>query len=465
MLTGALEDNILTTLCWDTAHASELALRVTPELFSTRVYRDIAEKAIEHLERYQAPPGAHIKDLFEQQLKRGNDEGKFLKQTLDAMEELFPKLQYEFVEDHLDRFLEERQFTNALEKAMEELSRGELEAAREALYAEAPIQMETGPGTFMHEPNHALRFLNEDEDDTFTTGISVLDNMGVVPARKQMLILMAPSNVGKTWFLINVGKQAMMRGKSTLHITLEMSEEQTAQRYVQAIYAMTKEEVSQVRITTFKRDDLGYCIDVEQDYINPKTLNRASRRDVSAKLKSLKRRGPVLIKEFPGGTLTLGQLNAYLDYLERQHSFIPDVLIVDQPDNMAVDPKNLRIELGRLYVRLRGMGALRNKKRGGMAVVAVTQAGREAMGAKVVRKNQIAEDISKVATADVILTVSQTDEEEKLGLARVLVDKSRHTKKNTNILISQSFEVGQFCLDSVYMNNRLFDQINKGEKE
>ena len=47
-----------------------------------------------------------------------------------------------------------------------------------------------------------------------------------------------------------------------------------------------------------------------------------------------------------------------------------------------------------------------------------------------------AEDYSKIATADTVLTYSQTAQEKRLGLARVFVDKARTEEDKIEIVVS-----------------------------
>ena len=73
----------------------------------------------------------------------------------------------------------------------------------------------------------------------------------------------------------------------------------------------------------------------------------------------------------------------------------------------------------------------------------------------------VAEDWSKIATADNVLTYSQTKYERPLGLARLFVSNGRNDEDKFEILILQSYAIGQFCLDSTYMYNQYWAKINK----
>ena len=87
-----------------------------------------------------------------------------------------------------------------------------------------------------------------------------------------------------------------------------------------------------------------------------------------------------------------------------------------------------------------------------MAVVTATQGNRSSAEAKLVTSSMVSEDWSLVATADTFCTYSQTLDERELGLARILVEKSRRSRDKWLALISQSYGTGQFALDSVYMS-------------
>ena len=452
MIKGALEDNVLTLLCWSEQHSPMLAIQLDPEIFSTRAYRDIAAKAIHHIASFSMPPCAHLRDLFEDKLRKP-DEGKLLKMTFDAMEELHGQLQPEYVLKQLDTFIASRRLAMAVEQASDFLHQGELDKAREALFTVDPPVM-TGPGIWLSDPKQALAFLNEVDEDYFPSGMSLLDDMGIRPERKTMTVFIAPAKRGKSWWLIEIGKQAMLARKSVLHISLEMSEQRVAQRYIQSLYALTSDKAQTIRVPIFKRDETGHCHDIDFDTIVPEVLNADSRLQISRKLRKLSKKAPLKIKEFPTGSLTLAQLNAYLDYLRRVEDFTPDMLIIDYPNLMNVPADRMRIELGRIFQGLRGIAVTRN-----MAVCTVTQGNRISSTSKSVNTSMVAEDYSIIGTADMILTYSQTAEERGVNLARVTVAAARNMRDQFTALISQSYASGQFCLDSVYMQKNIEKRV------
>jgi hypothetical protein len=450
MLQGALEDNVLTLLCWSDAHAPDLMLQLRPDLFSTRAFRKIAERAFAHIERYGAAPGAHMRDICEADLRKG-DEGKLLRQTLDAMETLQASLQPEFVLAELGSFIESRKLAQALEGASDALHSGDIDKAKELLYAKELLPNHS-PGLKMSDAGRMLAYLDRVEEDFFSIGIDVLDEKGVRPERKTLTMLIASSGKGKTWWMGEVAKRNFMHRKNITHITLEMSEEKVGQRYIQTFYGMTKKEAKSIRVARFERNDIGQFLGFEYDTITPEAISHETKAVVARKLRAMRNRAPV-IKEFPTGQLTIAQLDAYLDKLERE-GYKTDVLILDYLDLMAIDPKDIRTSTGHMVKQLRGLAVRRN-----LALITASQGNRASDDAKTVSRKHVAEDWSKIGTADTIITYSQTDQEKAAGLARVLVAKAREDEDGWLALLSQAYATGQFCLDSIYMGKHIEEAL------
>ena len=452
-LKGALEDNVLTVLCWDATYAPQVALKVAPDLFSTRDYIQIAKAAHTFLQRYNEPPRHHLRDLLEKELRKG-DEGRLLERTIAAMETLRTDLKSEYVIEELDHFITVREMAHAVENAANALATGDVEKAREALYF--PPQSLSSTGTWLHDGKRALRALDNREEDYFSSGISILDERGVRPKRKTLMLLLAPKGQGKSWFLVNVGKANLIRRKKVLHITLEMPEEDVTLRYTMTMFALSMDQAATVRVPIFRKDGEGDTTSIAFEDIQGEELSAETRAAVAKRLRALKQRSWLMVKEFATGSLTVAQLSAFLDGLKASDNFVPDMLIVDYPNLMKVDTRDIRVSLGQLIIGIRGLCMSRN-----MAGVAVMQSNREGMDAKRVKATHMAEDVSAAMTADIVITQSRTEHERRINLARIFIDKVRGAKDGWTALISQAYEIGQYAIDSMYMNKQLFGEVDR----
>lgn len=438
-------------MCFSDEHAPALALKVTEATFTSRVNQTLAKTAIEYILQYKKAPGAQLDYILEKPLRSG-EEGKLLRKTIELLAQQAPQLHAQFVLDELDRFVEIKALSGNLQIALETLQQGELEKAREHVYKFTAPKIDSKSGIWLKDPSQSLRFLYraEESQEYFSTGVKALDEAGVALDRKTIAILIASSGKGKTWWLTEVGKHGLMHHHPTLHITLELSEEKTAKRYIQSLFALTKDDVKDVKIPYFNNDP--------SQPIQFKELRResvfAKKKEIARKLEGMKSFPPLLIKEFPTSSLTIEQLDLYLDSLERDKGFIPELVILDYPDLMRLNIEALRVDTGRLYRDLRGLAMERN-----FALATVTQGNRDAANAKLVDNDNVAEDWSKIGTADLVMTYNQTAAEKKLGLARMFVSKYRDGRDRFVALLSQSYEIGQYAIDSTIMRKEMDQQI------
>ena len=459
MLAGSLEDNILTLLVHSAEHAANIAIQIAPELFSTPKYRTIAQKAGDYLLVYGKPPGVHMRDLLETELTRGDD-GKIFARHCDDMDALIPDLNAQYVLDGLAHFIASRKLAQAIEDADEHLRAGDLEGAERALYQRDTAQA-SSPGIWLHDAEAMLKWMNVSESDYFTSGIDALDVRGVRPARGELFLIIGAKKIGKSWWAIELGKQNIQRKKKVLHITLENSEDVTAKRYIQALYAMTASKSETVRYPIFKRDQLGRFTTIDYDQRVAEGITAETAPRIAKKLRGLKTRSRLLMKQFPTGSLTIPQLTAYLDQLARNENFRPDLLVLDSINRMSVNSDKIRTDLGQLAIKLRGVAVSRN-----IAIVTTTHSNRAGDSAKVVSGAQhVGEDYSLTGTADTVCTISRTKQERENGRARIFVDASRNAEDKWLAMISQNFMTGQFAIDSVYMAKHVEQEIERLDNE
>jgi replicative DNA helicase len=266
--------------------------------------------------------------------------------------------------------------------------------------------------------------------------------------------------MGKSWFLIECGKQGILHHKKVLHISLEMTEDQVSQRYVQSILSMTEDQVDSLEINHILKSETGEFLNFTKKQISPEHLAPENRVHLTNLLRFLERRPPFRIEAYPSGTLTVSHLDMQLDLLEQEYDFRPDLVLIDYPRIMAQDADNLRISLGQTMVDLRGQAQARD-----YALVAVAQSNRQASTAKIIHGNMVAEDYSLMMTADKALTYMRTEEEALQNRARVFVEKGRTRRDKFTVAVTQNYEIGQFCLDSVRFPAKAEKELERIKQE
>lgn len=135
-------------------------------------------------------------------------------------------------------------------------------------------------------------------------------------------IVMAPPNRGKSWFLVAVGAKALQQGKNVVHITLELSKEYTAKRYIANITGVNPN-----------------LVHTEMNKVK-KEMNKIS--------------GNLKIKRYKGQA-TVYAIYSYLEKLQSQ-GFRPDMIIIDYADLIKSTTKGeKRFQLEQIYVDLRSI--------------------------------------------------------------------------------------------------------------
>lgn len=251
--------------------------------------------------------------------------------------------------------------------------------------------------------------------------------------------------VHNSMFLTHLAKQAHLQKWRSMDMTGEMSEEQKLQRFFQNIFAISKwpEIYDQ---TLLELDDLGRLASLAKEKRKPLlSLQDPDVREVIAD--AMGEWGIELsnynVKRFPTGSLTIRKLEAHLDFMEQAHNFVPDLLMIDGPQNMKLDAGHLREDLMRTVVDLRGIAQKRD-----MAVVVTWQGNRAGETARTLQSQHAGEDISIFATADNVITLNASREEQERGLARLFAAKVRMDRAGQTVLITQSYRTAQFCLQS-----------------
>lgn len=467
-LTTAIQEAILALVCFD---ADDKGARFVRSLVPINVfdiyYRDVAEAAYAYIDRFSKPPGEHTLDLIQDlKLKR--------EKLADVFDRIYQSLlttnegvNRDYVLEKTTQFIRVQRIKKAMLTAVEQL---ELDTDESVLKAEQGLvealrmtPENFNPGMTFNDPKQALTFLDNEDLDLFPTGIHHLDMARVGPARKTLHVFVALPNKGKSWYLLNLAKHAMLHRRRVLYISLEMDEKKLARRMVQSFFSMTSRQVDSVDIPRIIAGEDEVATDFDFSTIrNPKSLEDPDiRRKLLRRFVNLKHRPRLVIKQFPSGELTTPELDRYIDALESSISFIPDLILVDYADEMTVPPDNYRHGLNQIYRGLRGIAVRRN-----LAIATASQASKAAEGVKLVTRKHIAEDFRKIAIADNIIIYSQTSAEEQLGFARLFIDKARDEGiRNRLVLLSQAYPIGQFALSSSRMRPKSWFALMKTEAE
>jgi len=454
--TSTLQENVLTLLCFDSDTAPIIRNFVSTDLFTTEMFRTVADVAVDFLDEFGEPPGEHLPDLFEPLLAQDDRTAKLYKQLLRNLHTAHSGINKEYVLSSLNDFVRRQTLQVTITEAAKALRSGDAEEAESIIEKNRGLRAEAfEPGTVVYRDVSAVLDELSKPREFISTGIPELDHVSFGPTRKALLTVLAPTSRGKTWALVHLGKQALMRKQRVLHITLEMSEGRTVARYFQNMFSITRRQ-TELLSRKFKTHDGEFDGFTDRVVERPTLTDPKTRSYIARRVKQFPQLRNLIVKEFPTGALTMPLLNAYLDNLERIEKFIPDLILIDYADLFRLGAENLRLEVGQVFKDLRGIGVSRN-----IAIVTATQANRLGEDAPLVTVKHLAEDYSKAATSDMVLSYNQTDLEKAHNLARLFVAKNRDEEDGVTALVTQQYGMGQFVLSSMRMNATFWDALER----
>jgi hypothetical protein len=461
-----LQESILAALIFNDRAGAAIAAQVIPAYFDDS-YRNIAERVLTYRRKYgKAPGAAHLDDLFDKHLF---DQKSHTRQLVMDLAGLARGINADYVLSRTNQFVREQNIKAALVASNMRWEQGGDDLApsvEDILYKALRFKAETfDAGARLNDTKRVLKFLDRNTAEGIPFGIPELDRFGIALRPTEMTLYVGGKGTGKSWACVHVGKQAIKLGdKTVLHLSCEMSEELTIERYIQSLFsAATDPDSFEQSIFRFTRTGQLEKIEIHKTKPQYHFHDPEIRQVIRGLIQPFGARlGNVIIKRFPSGMLTISELEGYLDFLDYEFKFQPDLLILDYPDLMAQDSKNYRITMGRTFVDLRGLLVARH-----MAGFFPTQSNRIGMKASKVTTDMISEDISKAFTADNVLTYSRTEEEKKRNLARLYVSHARGKRDGQTIVISQSYTTGQYVLQggSMLQTEAYWDVIKSNPNE
>lgn len=450
-LTRYLQENILALACFDDDAAPVIRGSIAVENFDNAQYQKIISRTYDYIDEFDQAPKSHLPDILEDLIENKDDKrAELYRSTVENIYEAIENgINANYVLKQLSDFTRAQTVKAGLINAVKEAQANNIAEAELIIEKALNSRQVSFQRGLMLTDSDAFAFLDQ-EDDWIRIGIDAFDERGICPAPKELMTLMAPSGRGKTWFMIHIGKMALMQGKKVLHITLEMSEKKTMQRYIQSLFSVSKRE-SEFEVVNFIRDSEGSLDDFDFTTVKdrPHFKQPDLKKTLRKKVNKLHKRKNFIIKEFPTGSLTSKELEAYLETLERHDKFVPDIIIVDYADLFKMKGDDKRVATGEVYKELRGIGVKRN-----CAMVTATQSNRVGESSTLLNLTHLAEDYSKAAISDNVITYNQTDAEHDLGVARLYVAKGRNDEAFLQVLISQQYGMGQFALDSIKLDSQ-----------
>jgi len=201
-----------------------------PTFFESQANQWIVKETQTYFDKYRGVP---TMEVFK--IKVGEIEDKVLKQTVvEQLKNVYQQIGVEdlpYVKNEYLTFAKNQKVKDALLKSVDLLKTGQYDKIIDTMTAASKVGVENDLGLDFIDDFENI--LDDVKRDSVSTGWDVIDELmdgGLGPG--ELGVVMAPSGIGKSWFLSKIACAALQRGVNVLHYTLELSESYVGQRYI-----------------------------------------------------------------------------------------------------------------------------------------------------------------------------------------------------------------------------------------
>jgi len=285
--------------------------QIAPKHFSSTITESIATLCFDYFSSFGEAPQDHFHDELVRFLREKDEDTR--EQYITYVEKIreLSEPNAPYVLARIADFVKVREREIALPEAADALADGNLELHDNILYE----ALKSG----IHELDIGLDYLNDYSNIGHNEGLPILTRTGV-PAldkmikgfsRGQLITTLGGYKSGKTWWLQNLARTALLHGLKVCHITLECMLNEMEIRYDMLNSGRGSQNIGET-VQYWKLDNRDRLRTV-----NHKIESISDIKAVTSARKAAHRLGgELIIKKYPMGRCTPNEIERYLNYLE-----------------------------------------------------------------------------------------------------------------------------------------------------
>jgi replicative DNA helicase len=382
------QSKVVASLISDVKFLEQVTEITKPAFFESQANQWIIEEVQRYFDEYRTVP---TMEVFK--IKVGVVDDKALKQTvIEQLKNVYLQIGSEdlpYVKKEYLTFAKNQKVKDALLKSVDLLKAGNYDKIIDTMMAASKVGVENDLG--MDYIDNFELIMEDVKRFSVSTGWDVIDELtdgGLGPG--ELGVVMAPSGIGKSWFLSKIACSAVQQGMNVLHYTLELSESYVGQRYTTILTGIQTSE------------------------------HKERKDEIIRKIKNTP--GRVRIKYYPPQFASAKTLSAHIEKL-RASGFNPNLIIIDYADLLKSGNSNrdgLYAELGGIYEELRGLSGEQQ-----IPIWTATQTNRAAIDHEIIGADSVGDSYKKVQTADFIMSVSRKTKDKLSNTGRIHIVKNR----------------------------------------
>lgn len=428
LFTNGYQIKLLALLSLDKELALSTTSYLSDDFFSTFATKSLYQVLTTYLKQYKTPPTITVFEVEALKFQTLIEEQPLLEEFF-ALLHVGYITEREYIKDSIKQFIHSRQLKLAFNKNSDIIDNGEYGKFIEVLKSEYTDL--TVLDNIKSLPTFDLNNLQEiyDQQQGMRTGFPIIDECIGGLMLKELMCLLADTNVGKSLAMCAIGSNLVKNRYKTLHVTLEMSVARTLIRY----FTSMCEPVDNITYNNIHRFEPSEHV---FNYIQKLRDNYE---------------GLLFVEELPTGKGTIS------DIYRLYEKYKPQVIIVDYLDLLGAIKKRdaRRFELADLTVALRGLAVETNT-----TILTATQTSRAGANTRIINKELVAEDYEKMRVCDTVIGLGQNKNDASRHEVVFNITKSRNTEKDRAERYFINFDTMKFSLmrrEELYNDNKQED--------
>lgn len=382
------QSKVIGSFLTDDKFLSQIEDIASPKFFESEANKWIVGETLDYYNQYRKAPSM---DVFK--VKITSIDNDVLKTTVvEQLRHVYTQIgnvDLEYIKDEFTDFCKNQNLKQVILSSVDLLQNGQYDKIKELVDKAMKVGGDADLGTdYIQDFDERTEEIDRFTVPTQWHSLNELMQGGLGPG--ELGVVVAPSGVGKTWILCALGAEAVRRGLSVVHYTLELQENYVGSRY----------------------DTLFTHI--------PSSEQQDKKEQIKNKISSLT--GKLQIKYFPPKGISVKKVEQHIDKMISIGNK-PDLIIVDYADlllSYSNKVDSTYAEQGGVYIDLRGLsGEL------GIPVWTASQTNRTAIDSEVIEADKIADSYAKVMNADFIMSWSRKSKDKLNNTARAHVMKNR----------------------------------------
>jgi replicative DNA helicase len=357
------------------------------DYFDNPAHKWIVEHILKYHYKYHATPTVEALSIENKKIENEVLRISIAEQLREAYK--ISNEDQEYVEQEFSNFCKNQQLKKALLSSVDLLEKGQYDDIRYLIDSALKAGMDKNIG-HEYEKGAEVRY-REEERGAIPTPWGNLNEllMGGLGAGDLGIVFGGPGG-GKSWFLANLGAQAVKEGYTVNHYTLELSEVYTGKRY----------------------DSIFTGVDVRE-----LGIHRAQIDEAVSKIP-----GKLTIKEFAMGKASIATIEAHIQKCtDLGHR--PDLIIVDYVDLLKAKRKSIdrKEEIDDIYMSTKALARELQ-----IPIWTVSQVNRAGAKDDVIEGDKAAGSYNKMMIADFAMSLSRKRTDKVNGTGRIHIMKNRY---------------------------------------